>query len=160
MSKGAKRLSEAGNRTKLVIAVAVDYLCTLSAIAVAYWIRLATLDFDQLWLIYFLVPLATVLIFRVVGVYGVVLRYCELEDFAPLLCGITFSSLFLLAVSFLLGPDPNPRSIFVIFGLILAILTITTRHVWKTFVSSEVNGAGVPVAVYGAGRMGRQVVQL
>ena len=69
------------------------------------------------------------------------------------------SALALAMIFFLLPPDrQNPRSLFVLYGLLLFAGTCATRLLWQALFASE--SRGEPVAVYGAGETGRRVVRL
>ena len=153
-------LSNTGKDAKKLIAVGVDLITVLAAVMCAFVLRISTIDIEQLWPLYVFAPLATVLIFSAVGVYGMVIRYSRIEEMTPLLVGVVLSSVTVLVFLFMLSPNPNPRSIFVIYGLVLATFTLATRHVWRSTVSGQSTSAGVPIAIYGAGALGRQVMQI
>ena len=153
-------LSNTGKDTKRLIAVGVDLVTVFAALMCAFVLRISTIDIEQLWPLYVFAPIATVLIFSGVGVYGMVIRYSRIEEMTPLLLGVVLSSVMVLVFLFMLSPNPNPRSIFVIYGLVLATFTLATRHVWRSAVSDHNTSAGVPIAIYGAGALGRQVMQI
>lgn len=138
----------------------VDFLFACTALASAFYLRLATVDLSQLWPLFVIVPASTVMIFSGVGVYGIVIRFSRLDEMAPVVKGVILSALVLLVSLFLLDPEPNPRSIFVMYGLLLLVFCGSARHLWRGIASDSTTGAGVPVAIYGAGELGRQVMQI
>jgi len=154
------KLGEKGARTKLAVAILVDFVASFSAIVVSHYLRLSSFSVEQLWLALLVVPLATVLIFRITGVYRIVVRFSGIQEMTPLFRGVVLSSLGLLVVLFLLAPQPNPRSIFIIYGLLLILFTVAPRHLWVGFATTTRVSAGVPIAIYGAGALGRQVMQI
>jgi len=83
-----------------------------------------------------------------------------MDELAPVVKGVVLSSLILLIGQYLLAPHPNPRSIFVIYGLVLFFLCVGARHLWKVLAAEATSGAGKPIAIYGAGALGRQVMQI
>jgi FlaA1/EpsC-like NDP-sugar epimerase len=139
----------------------VDWVLALVALAVAHLLRLGHVDLAELWPVFVVIPLVTILLFSGVGVYAMVIRFSGLDEMAPVLKGVVLSSLALLISLFLLHPDPNPRSLFVIYGLVLLVFCAGSRHLWRS--SNKVgagNRSGVPTAIYGAGDLGRQVMQI
>ena len=62
------------------------------------------------------------------------------------------------AVSCFLADGIQPRSVFLIYGLVLAALCIGLRLIWKGLFDSDSRGA--PVAIYGAGSAGTQLAAI
>ncbi len=145
---------------KRFIAQLLDMMFAFSALAVANLLRLSTIDFGQLWPAFLLIPIATVVIFSRLGVYDMVIRFSGMDELAPVVKGVVASSFILLVTQYLLAPDPNPRSIFVIYGLVFLVFSAGARHLWKGLASDATSVAGEPIAIYGAGALGRQVMQI
>ncbi len=145
---------------KQAIAQLLDVVFAFVALAFANVLRLSGVDYSQLWPVFIFIPLATAIIFYRVGVYNVVIRYSGLEEQFPLVKGVVLSAVLLLISLYLLAPNPNPRSIFVIYGLVLLFLCTGSRHLWKGLASDATSEAGEPIAIYGAGALGRQVMQI
>lgn len=159
-NKFVENLNNSGKDTKKGVAMLVDFLAATTALAFAYLLRLSGIDIAQLWPAFIIVPVLTVLIFSRIGVYGMVIRFSGLDEMTPIVKGVIASSLLTLVTLFLLAPEPNPRSMFVIYGLLLLVFCGCTRHMWRWIASDAMNISGVPIAIYGAGALGRQVMQI
>ena len=153
-------LNAAGRSTRQRFAMGVDWSFSVLALTGAYVLRLAGIDFAQLWPVFLIIPVLTVLLFSGVGVYTMVIRFSGLDEMAPVVKGVAASSLALLIVLFLLHPDPNPRSLFVIYGLLLLVLCAGSRHFWRSSLIGRGSDKGKPAAIYGAGGLGRQVMRI
>jgi len=156
-----KNLSDTGRGRKQAISIAIDFILAVSCLWIAYSLRfgLPFLEFKSTWYVFLYVPPLTVAIFAGFGVYRWVVRSTNARLTKQIAKGAVFASLALLIVLFLLPPDKaNSRSLFVIFGLLLAASTLGVRLVWQELFST--GSKGEPVAVYGAGSAGRQLVRL
>ncbi|OED36843.1 hypothetical protein AB833_25895 [Chromatiales bacterium (ex Bugula neritina AB1)] len=142
------------------IAQFLDAVFVCMALGIANLLRLSAVDLSQLWPVFLLLPFVTVLLFQRMGVYNMVIRFSGMDELAPLMKGVVMSSILLLVVQHLVAPDPNPRSIFIIYGLVLVFFCAGARHLWKWLASDAKNVAGEPIAIYGAGALGRQVMQI
>jgi FlaA1/EpsC-like NDP-sugar epimerase len=155
------RLANNGRGHKQVVSMLVDSLLVVLSLWGAYSLRhgVAYLAFEHNWYLYILLPIASVAIFSVLGVYRWVIRSTNQRLFKQLLKGSVLSGLALLIAFFLLPPNGwNPRSLFVIFTLLLFVSTSGMRMFWKTLFDSGKHGE--PIAVYGAGATGQQLVNL
>ncbi len=155
----AEGLGNLEKNKKRTVAHSFDASFVFLALAAANVLRLSTVNFGQMWPAYLLLPFATIFIFNRVGVYNAVIRFSGIDETA-LAKGVVLSSLLLLVTLFLLDPDPNPRSLFVIYGLLLLVFCVGSRHLWKGIAADKLNSIGEPIAIYGAGALGRQVVQI
>ena len=161
LSRFVVNLNSSGKSTRQRVAMGVDWMVSMAALAAASILRLGEVDITQLWPVFIVIPVFTVLLFSGVGVYAMVIRFSGLDEMAPVVKGVIASSLTLLIVLFLLNPDPNPRSLFVIYGLLLLVFCASARQLWRSSnKNGEVSKAGVPTAIYGAGDLGRQVMQI
>ena len=155
-----ENLNSAGKSTRQRIAMGVDWGVSIVALASACVLRLGHVDITQLWPAFLIIPIVTVLLFSSTGVYTMVIRFSGLDEMAPVVKGVIASSLALLILLFLLHPDPNPRSLFVIYGLLLLVFCAGLRQIWRSSRNGAVSQVGVPTAIYGAGDLGRQVMQI
>lgn len=160
LGRYAEKLSSLEQKRKQAFALILDATFILLALSTANILRLSTVDFSQLWPLFLILPVATALVFTRVGVYKTVIRFSGMDDLAPLAKGVVVSSLLMLIVQYLLAPDPNPRSIFIIYGLVLFFLCVSARQLWKWLAHGATTSEGAPVAIYGAGALGRQVMQI
>ena len=159
-SRFVVNLNSASESTRQRVAMGVDWAFSVIALAAANILRLAEVDISQWWPVFLIIPIATVLLFSGAGVYAMVIRFSGLDEMAPVIKGVAASSLALLVLLFLLHPDPNPRSLFVIYGLLLLVFCAGSRNFWKASASGRRSEKGVPAAIYGAGALGRQVMQI
>ena len=160
LGRYAEKLGSLEQKRKQAVALILDTTFIILALSTANLLRLSTVDFSQLWPLFLILPVATALVFVRVGVYKTVIRFSGMDDLAPLAKGVVVSSLLMLIVQYLLAPDPNPRSIFIIYGLVLFFLCVSARQVWKWLTNSSTSDKGAPIAIYGAGALGRQVMQI
>ena len=160
VSRFVDNLNATGRVTRQRVAMGVDWAFSVIALGAANILRLAEIDFAQLWPVFAVIPVATVLLFSAVGVYTMVIRFSGVDEMAPVVKGVAASSVALLVVLFLLHPDPNPRSLFIIYGLILLLLCAGARHFWRSSLTGRRIDAGSPAAIYGAGALGRQVMRI
>jgi len=154
-------LASTGRVYKQSVAVGVDGAVAMGCIWAAYSIRHGQpfSDFYSTWHIFLLVCLITVLTFAAMGVYRWIVRSASHRLFQQLFKGSCMAAIGLLIVFYLLPADrSNPRSLFIIYGLLLFVSTSGLRVLWKTLTDSD--NAGEPIAVYGAGANGRQLVNL
>ena len=157
-----KNLSDTGRGRKQIFSMTADGLISVLALWLAYSLRLdhPFSDFYANWYVFLLMPFITVLVFGGFGVYRWVIRSTNQRLCRQLLKCCLISSLTLLVTFFLFPPTEitNPRSLFVIYGLLLLAGTGGVRLLWRSFFNVVDNG--LPVAVYGAGSAGEQFVRL
>ena len=160
LGRFADRLNSLGQRKKRAVVQVLDAVLCVFALAIANYLRLSTVDLAQLWPVFIGIPLATVALFTRTGVYNMVIRFSSGDEFLPLVKGAILSSLLLLIGQYLLAPNPNPRLIFIIYGCVFLISTVLVRFFWKKLASDSNSESGAPIAIYGAGALGRQVMQI
>lgn len=157
-----KNLSETGRGSKQLMAVAIDCILAILCLWAAYSLRHGYLfsDFRSTWHFFLLLPVITSFLFAGLGVYRWVIRTANQRLFRQLFKGSCLSAIALLVLFFLLpaAERANPRSLFVIFGLLLFFSTSGIRLLWKATMDSE--GKGELLAIYGAGAGGQQLVNL
>lgn len=156
-----KNLSDTGRGSKQLMAVAADAGLAAACLWAAYSLRHGMLfsDLKTTWHFFALLPAITVFIFAGLGVYRWVIRTANQRLFRQLFKGSCLSAIALLVLFFLLPAErANPRSLFVIFGLLVFFSTSGIRLLWKAFLDSE--NKGELLAIYGAGAGGQQLVNL
>lgn len=153
-------LSKTGRSSKQAVAVSVDTCLVIMCLWAAYSLRYgyAFSDFSSTWHIFFFVPVGTVIIFMSLGIYRWVIRSSSANLTNQLFKASICASLFLVIFVHLIPAEtPTPRSLFVIFGMLLLITTSGIRLLWQELFDSGKRGE--PVAIYGAGQAGRQLMR-
>jgi len=125
-------------------------------------------DFQATWHVFALIPLVTVILFASLGIYHWVVRSCNDRLFRQLAKGSAMSALVVVLVYYLLPPDrANPRSVFIIYGLLLLVTTGGARDIWRLIdrklrrpTDTQTIDRGIPVAIYGAGKRGQRALQM
>jgi len=154
-------LQSTGRSKKQIISVSVDAWLAIASLWAAYSLRHEQLftDFRSTWYVFLFLAVFTVLIFGGFGVYRWVIRSANQLLIRQILKGSAISALALLVVFFLLPPDRvNPRSLFVLYGLLLFCSTSGVRVAWRTLF--DTHGKGEPIAIYGAGSGGQQLASM
>jgi len=152
-------LSKTGRSRKQAVSVAADSTLVIFSLWAAYSLRHGMLfsDFKSTWYIFLVLPIATVVIFMSMGIYRWVVRSSNRSLFKQLIKAAVVSALFLVVFSFLFpGSRIMPRSLFVIYSLLLITGTCGVRVLWQGIFDSD--NRGEPVAIYGAGDAGRQLL--
>ena len=153
-------LSKTGRSRKQAFAVSVDTVLVIAALWGAYTLRhgLPFSDFRSTWHLFVFLPAVTVVLFMSLGIYRWVIRSSNSALFRQIVKGAIASALFLVVFGFLFPPDRvTPRSLFVIYALLLLVGTSGVRFLWQALFDSAKRGE--PVAIYGAGSAGQQLVQ-
>ena len=154
-------LSKTGRSSKQILSIGMDAVLVVLSLWGAYTLRLGEpfLDVDVLWHLFLFLPMLTVLLFASFGIYRWVVRSSNRKLFYQLGKACLLSAIVLVMLTYLVPPERgnNPRSIFVIFGLLLTFSTFGVRFVWQSlFDDGEL---GEPVAIYGAGKAGAMLIQ-
>ena len=153
-------LSKTGRGQKQALSVTIDAVLVLLSLWCAYSLRLGTFfdGFDATWHLFVLLPPLTILVMASLGIYRWVIRSSNRKLFGQLAKACLLSAFLLALTSFLVPAErANPRSLFVIYGLLLTCGTFSVRLLWQSLFDSERNGE--PVAIYGAGEAGAQLLQ-
>lgn len=154
-------LAESGRSRKQLISVTADAWVAAFSLWLAYTLRHGQpfSDFYHTWYLFVMLPILTVGVFAGLGVYRWIVRSTNGRLFRQLAKGAIVSSIILLILLSLIPPERvNPRSLFVIYGMLLAIGAIGIRRLWQSLF--DVGDNGEPVAIYGAGSAGLQLVNL
>ena len=153
-------LSKTGRSSKQIVSIFVDTALVAFSLWCAYSLRLNTpfADFSSTWHLFLLLPVLTVLITSSLGIYRWIVRSSNRRLFYQLGKACVLSSITLVLLSFVFPPDGvKPRSVFIIYGLMLVVSTFCVRLFWQWLFAS--GDKGEPVAVYGAGKAGTSLLQ-
>ena len=154
-----ENLSKTGRGRKQALSVGVDSLAVVLSLWGAYSLRLSMpfSDFATTWHLFVLLPILTIPLIASLGIYRWVIRSSNRKLFSQLAKACLLSALLLALLTYLLPPDrSNPRSLFVIYGLLIVFGTFSVRVLWQSFFDKEKKGE--PVAIYGAGRAGSMLL--
>jgi len=157
-----ENLSKTGRTKKQLLSFAIDASMVTFCLWSAFSLRLGEpySDFLNIAHLLVLLPPITVLIFGGLGVYRWIVRASSRRQFEQLVKGAILSSMALLTLLYLYPVTFAPRSVFVIYGVLLVVSTVGVRLVWAKIHNGAVESQGIPVAIYGAGAAGRQFVNL
>ena len=158
LSAWVENLASSGRSSKQAVSMVADGIVAVLALWLAYTLRhgMAFSDFRSTWYLFLAIPVITVLMCMALGVYRWVIRSTNFRLFRQILKASALTSFALLIVVFLFPPDRvNPRSLFIIFGLLLLLGMVTMRLVWQSLFDSGKKGE--PIAIYGAGTSGRML---
>ena len=116
--------------------------------------RQAFTDFATTWHLFLVLPVLTIPLIASLGIYRWVIRSSNRTLFSQLAKACLLSAFLLALLTYLAPPDRliNPRSLFVIYGLLVVFGTFSVRVLWQSLFDSEKKGE--PVAIYGAGKAG------
>ena len=148
---------------KQLITVLIDATIAVFSLWLAFSIRHGMMfsTFKPNWYLFLALPVLTTLIFASLGVYKWVVRSGNERLFLQLIKGSMLSALCLLVIMFLFPPTTSaPRSLFMIYGLILMSLAVCSRRIWQYIFHNQSDSTGTPVAIYGAGEAGRKLADL
>lgn len=154
-------MSATGRGRKQAISMAFDCGLVVFALWAAYALRFGTIDVDvrHLAMHFLLLPPITVFVFAGLGVYRWIVRSSTFGLFLQAAKGVLISTALLLGLLYLLPPEGvNPRSVFIIYGLVLGAVWSIVRLIWKGCFSAS--NQGVPIAIFGAGAAGSQLAGL
>ena len=144
---------------KRVISVIIDILLILFALHIALWTRLGDVKFlsggDNLLLIG-LTVVTTVLVFTKIGLYRAILRYLTFQALFIVSAGAILSAVSLAIFAYYLQ-EPIPRTVPIIYGAYLALLSGGVRLVVRNLVATTSRYSHQEVLIYGAGSGGRQL---
>ena len=136
-----------------------DLAAVLAAWTLAYVARIATTEgaFDDgWWAVVLLTGVGTMVGFRVLGLHHELLRFAGVRSVRALAFGSMASGAILLASCFLLRYNA-PRTLPLIYALLLFAVAGAPRLVVRLLQMSVERRDGEPIAIYGAGAGGRQL---
>ncbi|ASJ74579.1 polysaccharide biosynthesis protein [Granulosicoccus antarcticus] len=155
----AKNLSATGRGRKQIIGMSIDACMVIVSLSAAYALRVGELNVVHFSYQFLLLLPLTVLVFMGLGIYRWIVRSSTLGLFYQVVKGAVCSAFILLLLLYLIPPESShPRSIFIIYGLVLGMLCCGYRMLWKAFFSSHRKGA--TVAIFGAGAAGIKLASI
>lgn len=146
-------LSRTGKKWLLL---AHDIIMVSLAFWLAFLVRLdwrLTIEIPYITYIYPIVLIPSLIVFIKLGLYRSVLRYSGIKMIHTILIGAAIS-VGMLLIGFLLFHSPLPRSIPILYFLILLFLLIGSRFTVKGLFERQQAQSGTPVLIYGAGHSG------
>lgn len=146
---------------KRLITIALDLVVLPAALWSAFALRLGTLtpSIEPFWWLFVVVPVMTVPILKMAGLYREVLRYMSLYAGVAILKGVTLSAL-ILAVAALLGEARGlPRSVLILYWMIALLYVGGSRIFLRAVLQALISRprGREPVIIYGAGAAGAQL---
>lgn len=145
---------------KRVVQVLADIILMVACFWLAMILRLESTGFSanpQVWVAFLPVVPVTVLTFRQLGLYRSVIRYITGQVFRLITLGVLVSAITLF-VSSQLFAAPVPRSVPGIYAVILVLAAGGLRFLFRTILRLPMVSKRTPVAIYGAGASGRQLL--
>lgn len=116
-------------------------------------------DFRSTWHLFAILPAFTVIAYSALGIYRWAIRSTNQRLYRQVVKGALISALGLVLIAFLLPPDRvTPRSLFVIYAVLMILGGCSARAVWQSIFG--VDRKGKPIAIYGAGKEGQRLVAL
>ena len=146
---------------KQVISATLDGAVAMLSLWLAYSARLGhpLTDLAGTWHFFAIMLVVTVLLFRTLGIYRWVIRSSNVLLMRQLAKGCLASALILLLVTDLMPPPHfTSHSLIVAYAFLLLSGSCGTRMLWQRLFDS--GNRGEPVAIYGAGRDGIQLMRL
>jgi FlaA1/EpsC-like NDP-sugar epimerase len=161
IKKTTERIFALGRGPKRALQVAYD----IAAMAVCFWLAMVlrldgigtTLQ-PQNWAVLLAVAPVTIFAFVQLGLYRAVIRYMADRALKSVAIGVSASALTMFAVSQTFGLSV-PRSVPGIYFALLLIVVGGTRMIMRTIYLSAKDQGREPVLIYGAGELGRQLLQ-
>lgn len=157
-----KRIIGLSRNGKRLVMVAADALLLPVALWSAIILRQYPLipDFVGVIWLFITLPLLSILVFVQFGLYRVVVRYMEDKAIAAIVLGVSISAMILVSLALFGHVDILSRASYVLYW-ILALLYVGGSRILARAYLRRLRGAyeGIPVAIYGAGRAGAQLLQ-
>ncbi|WP_245662965.1 polysaccharide biosynthesis protein [Endozoicomonas arenosclerae] len=151
-----------------------DTVAIIFCLWLAFYIRLGMTDSFTRYYPAFIVAVAVTLPFLVrMGLYRAVLRYMGSDSIIVIIKACSYSTICLMLAGFVFGQIHLPRSIPFIYWLLLLPTMTISRYVVRSWLLGESisdifpeffpnkqnhSRRGIPVAIYGAGAAGVQVM--
>ncbi len=145
---------------KKVIFLLHDSLMIFISFWLAFGLRLPIkgewLNIDN-WRILFITTTISLIVFARLGLYRAVIRYAGEKILNVIAIGCSISIATLLVAAFYLHIS-IPRSVPIMYVLLLLVFMIGSRFTVKGFLQARNNQFSHPVIIYGAGESGRQLL--
>ncbi|RDL44055.1 polysaccharide biosynthesis protein [Marinomonas piezotolerans] len=161
MDKLLEGLFRLPRRLKRTISLLIDVF----AISVAFWgawvIRIDNSSVfyqEGNWVMLAVILPVTILAFARFGLYRAVLRYMGIKVAGAIMAGIGVSTFTVVMTGFFTG-YPLPRTVPLLFAMLLLIFIAGSRFVVRAMVATAGRKSREKVVIYGAGSAGRQLAQ-
>lgn len=155
-------LTQLSRRGKITLQVMLDALLTAGCFAVAVLIRLESVELlgrSAVWASLLATIAVTLIVFRLVGLYRALVRYITGQILTAVAIGVIISAVTLYAFGLIFDAG-LPRSVPVIFALLLFIVIGGIRFTARSLFRSRDTSKKIPVIIYGAGESGRQLLNV
>ena len=150
---------------KKVILATSDVVISLFSLEIAFLMRLEEwVRIDGKWFpLFVLTPLLTLLVFYLLGLYRMVIRHVSLDSVIRIIAAVGAVSVLVWTINYFFLKVPGlPRSLIAIFGLVLLSLVLSSRIAMYliSFWELKERKRKIPVAIYGANKIGIQLATL
>lgn len=150
------------------ILISIDVFFTMTALWSAFSLRLGVffIPTGYQWLLFFICPILAVPIFRRLGLYHAIIRYIGGQVLWAIFQAVTYYSIALTGVVFLLDFNSVPRTVPILNWLVLLMFISGSRFFARWWIADAYAGKGGDVAtdcfsrkviIYGAGSAGVQL---
>ena len=159
-----KKLSAFSRNTKRALLVVIDFIALPVALWAGYALRLGEWwpqGITNAWWLFIVAPLVAVPIFIRMGLYRAVLRYVGGTALITIAKAVSITTLILLALLVMSQTQGVPRSVFISFWLISMLFIGGSRLFLRSYIQTYTKKRNnkQPVAVYGAGSAGVELVK-
>ncbi|UPQ88134.1 nucleoside-diphosphate sugar epimerase/dehydratase [Vibrio sinaloensis] len=144
---------------KRLISIAIDVVFIVSSFYAAYWVRIGSVQaFGEPLAIYVLFGtlIVTIFAYSKLGLYRAILRYLTFHALAAVSIGTVISASVVAILAFYFDAA-IPRSIPIIYGAFLCLLSGGSRLIVRVLVNQANSKGKKRVLIYGAGAAGRQL---
>ena len=159
MDSFLRDLFSASRSKKRVITLLIDSLFILGAFWLAIIVRLDSVQpifILKNWFLLFILLPFSLLTFVQLGLYRAVLRYVGAHAVGAIIFGAFVSTVVLVLSSFFIQV-PIPRTMPIIYALLLVLSVGGSRIIVRAMVGRLATVNKTPVVIYGAGSAGRQL---
>lgn len=149
-------------KVKISIQVIFDVTMIFIALFLSMLLRLGNYNFlfsKEFWYTFALLTPIMILTYFKLGLYQIIIRYISGITVKNVLYAVIISSVSIYVLSYLFSLN-IPRSIPIIFSFFILISTLGIRFVVKQFYIIYQNQNHEPIAIYGAGKTGRSLVNI
>ncbi len=160
-----ERLLQLPRIFKKIILATSDVVISLFSLEIAFLMRLEEwVKIDGKWFpLFILTPLLTLLVFYLLGLYRMVIRHVSLDAVIRIIAAVGAVSVLIWTINYFFLKVPGlPRSLIAIFGLVLLSLVLGSRIAMYliSFWELKERKRKIPVAIYGANKIGIQLATL
>ena len=149
-------------KVKISIQVIFDVTMIFIALFLSMLLRFGNYNFlfsKEFWYTFALLTPIMILTYFKLGLYQIIIRYISGITVKNVLYAVIISSVSIYVLSYLFSLN-IPRSIPIIFSFFILISTLGIRFVVKQFYIIYQNQNHEPIAIYGAGKTGRSLVNI